>query len=111
MDNGRLYNHKRMGLVADIFDEESFKELPGKQAIGHVRYSTTGSSQLRNAQPIAVEYAQGNMAIAHNGNLVNSRRIRDELGGPRLHFRFHGGFGSHRPSDRPFQAREPWWKP
>jgi amidophosphoribosyltransferase len=79
MDGGRLYNHKRMGLVADIFDEAAFKELPGKAAIGHVRYSTTGSSQLRNAQPIAVEYAQGNMAIAHNGNLVNARRIRDEL--------------------------------
>jgi amidophosphoribosyltransferase len=79
MENGRLYNHKRMGLVADIFDESAFKELPGKVAIGHVRYSTTGSSQLRNAQPIAVEYAQGSLAIAHNGNLVNARRIRDEL--------------------------------
>lgn len=79
MENGRLYNHKRMGLVADIFNEDAFKQLPGKEAIGHVRYSTTGSSQLRNAQPIAVEYARGNMAIAHNGNLVNARRIRDEL--------------------------------
>jgi len=79
MDGGRLFNHKRMGLVADIFDESAFKELPGRVAIGHVRYSTTGSSQLRNAQPIAVEYARGNMAIAHNGNLVNARRIRDEL--------------------------------
>jgi len=79
MDEGRLFNHKRMGLVADIFDESAFKQLPGKVAIGHVRYSTTGSSQLRNAQPIAVEYARGNMAIAHNGNLVNARRIRDEL--------------------------------
>ncbi len=79
LENGRLYNHKRMGLVADIFTEDAFKELPGKQAIGHVRYSTTGSSQLRNAQPIAVEYAQGSLAIAHNGNLVNARRIRDEL--------------------------------
>ena len=79
MDNGRLFNHKRMGLVADIFNEDAFKELPGKVAIGHVRYSTTGSSQLRNAQPIAVEYARGSIAIAHNGNLVNARRIRDEL--------------------------------
>jgi len=68
-----------MGLVADIFQEEVFKELPGSQAIGHVRYSTTGSSQIRNAQPIAVEYARGNLAVAHNGNLVNARRIRDEL--------------------------------
>src|SRR5258708_17288496 len=79
MENGHLFNYKRMGLVADIFNEVAFKELPGKTAIGHVRYSTTGSSQLRNAQPIAVEYAQGNLAIAHNGNLVNARRIRDEL--------------------------------
>jgi amidophosphoribosyltransferase len=79
MDEGRLNNFKKMGLVADIFTEDSFKELPGKTSIGHVRYSTTGSSQVRNAQPIAVEYAQGSMAIAHNGNLVNARRIRDEL--------------------------------
>lgn len=79
MEGGQLLNYKRMGLVADIFDESAFKQLPGQMAIGHVRYSTTGSSQLRNAQPIAVEYAQGNLAIAHNGNLVNARRIRDEL--------------------------------
>jgi amidophosphoribosyltransferase len=79
MQDGQLFNHKRMGLVADIFHEEDFKNLPGTTAIGHVRYSTTGSSQLRNAQPIAVEYARGSIAIAHNGNLVNARRIRDEL--------------------------------
>ncbi len=79
MTDGRLSNYKRMGLVADIFNEEAFKELPGKTAIGHVRYSTTGSSQLRNAQPIAVEYSRGSIAVAHNGNLVNARRIRDEL--------------------------------
>ncbi len=79
MQDGQLFNHKRMGLVADIFHEEDFKHLPGTTAIGHVRYSTTGSSQLRNAQPIAVEYARGSIALAHNGNLVNARRIRDEL--------------------------------
>jgi amidophosphoribosyltransferase len=79
MNKGRLYNYKNMGLVADVFDEKTFESLPGKAAIGHVRYSTTGSSHLRNAQPIAVEYSRGNLAIAHNGNLVNSRRIRDEL--------------------------------
>src|SRR6185369_688705 len=79
MDGGAFYNYKRMGLVADIFNEDAFKQLPGKAAIGHVRYSTTGSSQLRNAQPIAVEYSRGNIAIAHNGNLVNARRLRDEL--------------------------------
>ena len=79
MQDGQLFNHKRMGLVADIFHEEDFKHLPGTTAIGHVRYSTTGSSQLRNAQPIAVEYARGSIALAHNGNPVNARRIRDEL--------------------------------
>src|SRR5579859_7334415 len=47
MDSGKLFNYKRMGLVADIFDQDSFKHLPGKVAIGHVRYSTTGSSEVR----------------------------------------------------------------
>ena len=89
MQEGHLYNYKRMGLVADIFREDTFKELPGSCAIGHVRYSTTGSSQIRNAQPIAVEYAQGSMALAHNGNLVNARRIRDELESPRVYFFIH----------------------
>lgn len=77
--DGRIFVHKRMGHVADIFTEEALEGLPGTSAIGHVRYSTTGSSQLRNAQPIAVEYARGNLAVAHNGNLVNARKIRDEL--------------------------------
>lgn len=77
--DGRIFVHKRMGHVADIFTEEALEGLRGTSAIGHVRYSTTGSSQLRNAQPIAVEYARGNLAVAHNGNLVNARKIRDEL--------------------------------
>lgn len=76
---GRIYVHKRMGLVADVFTESVFGTLPGSISIGHVRYSTTGSSQLRNAQPIAVEYARGSLAVAHNGNLVNARWLRDEL--------------------------------
>jgi amidophosphoribosyltransferase len=68
-----------MGLVADIFDETVLTTLPGRSAIGHVRYSTTGESQLKNAQPFAVEYSRGSIAIAHNGNLVNARILRDEL--------------------------------
>ncbi len=78
-EDGHIHTHKRMGLVADVFDENVLKTLTGQHAIGHVRYSTTGSSVSRNAQPISVEYGRGNLAIAHNGNLVNARRIRDEL--------------------------------
>lgn len=79
LQEGRIHTHKDMGLVADIFGAEVLKKLPGNVAIGHVRYSTTGSSQIRNAQPIAVDYSRGTLAIAHNGNLVNARRVRDEL--------------------------------
>ncbi len=78
-DKERLYSHKGMGLVADIFGKEDFKQLPGNSAIGHVRYSTAGGSHIRNAQPFVVEYARGALAIAHNGNLVNAGHLRDEL--------------------------------
>ncbi len=67
------------GLVADVFDQHNLVELKGDAAIGHVRYSTTGSSALKNAQPLAVEYCRGNLAVAHNGNLVNADDIRHEL--------------------------------
>jgi amidophosphoribosyltransferase len=78
-DGGRLHAHRTMGLVADAFDQATIAKLPGKSAIGHVRYSTAGSSELRNAQPLAVEYARGPVAIAHNGNLVNANQIRARL--------------------------------
>jgi amidophosphoribosyltransferase len=68
-----------MGRVNDFFDETRLGSLRGSMAIGHNRYSTTGSSSLRNAQPLAVDYARGSLAIAHNGNLVNARRLRTEL--------------------------------
>jgi amidophosphoribosyltransferase len=55
------------------------KRLPGKSAIGHVRYSTAGSSELKNAQPFLVDYAKGSIAVAHNGNLTNAFLIRSEL--------------------------------
>jgi amidophosphoribosyltransferase len=74
-----LHYHIQMGLVADVFKREVFKKLPGESAIGHVRYSTTGSSELKNAQPFMVEYARGKLAVAHNGNLVNAQAIREEL--------------------------------
>jgi amidophosphoribosyltransferase len=76
---GRPYVHKAMGLVADIFTEEVLSALPGACAIGHNRYSTTGSSSLVNAQPILVNLKGGSLAISHNGNLVNARELREEL--------------------------------
>ncbi|MBE0569253.1 MAG: amidophosphoribosyltransferase [Deltaproteobacteria bacterium] len=71
--------HKEMGLVADIFSEETLCRLPGSSAIGHVRYSTTGSSELKNAQPLVVDFESGSIAVAHNGNLVNGHEIKSEL--------------------------------
>jgi amidophosphoribosyltransferase len=73
----RLYKDK--GLVSEVFSEEALKGLPGRCAIGHTRYSTTGSSRVINAQPIMVKYAKGSIAVAHNGNLVNARELREDL--------------------------------
>ncbi len=78
-DNGTLVYHKDMGLVPEVFNEVVLKHLKGKSAIGHVRYSTTGSSLRENAQPIVIKYKVGQMALAHNGNLVNATQLRDEL--------------------------------
>ena len=78
-DSSDLYLVKKMGHVGEVFDESSFAQLPGKNAIGHVRYSTTGSSTLLNAQPYKVDYSRGQIAIAHNGNLVNAQILRAEL--------------------------------
>src|SRR3954447_25500648 len=75
----KIYLYKSMGLVADIFNEETLKRVPGNLAIGHTRYSTTGDSALLNAQPIRVESTKGLIAIAHNGNLVNLGNIRAKL--------------------------------
>ncbi len=78
-DGKRVLEHKAMGLVPDIFDEQILDRLKGDIALGHVRYSTTGSSLLTNAQPFRVQYAGKTLAIAHNGNLVNARQIREDL--------------------------------
>ena len=77
--DGRLRRHVAMGLVSDAFNRDVLATLPGGAAIGHVRYSTAGSSELRNAQPFVFEYAGGAVAIAHNGNLVNATELRAEL--------------------------------
>ena len=78
-DGKVLVSHRQMGLVADIFKEEVIKRLEGPSAIGHNRYSTSGQSHIKNAQPFVVEYVQGPIAISHNGNLVNAGVLRDEL--------------------------------
>ena len=78
-DGDAFHVEKAMGWVADVFGRERLKRLPGHRAIGHVRYSTAGSSNLRNAQPISANTAHGPVAIAHNGNLVNAEELRAEL--------------------------------
>jgi amidophosphoribosyltransferase len=78
--NGKvLIAHRGMGLVADIFNSDVIGSLEGTSAIGHNRYSTTGSTTLKNCQPLVVEYAQGGLALAHNGNLVNFQELRERL--------------------------------
>jgi amidophosphoribosyltransferase len=79
VDGDRLRRHVAMGLVSDVFNREILARLPGTTAVGHVRYSTAGSSELRNAQPFLFEYAGGQLAIAHNGNIVNANELRAEL--------------------------------
>jgi amidophosphoribosyltransferase len=79
-DGHRLRTHKGMGLVADVFKNDAvFETLPGKSAIGHVRYSTAGGNDLKNCQPIMVDYHRGSIAVAHNGNLVNAQETRNRL--------------------------------
>ena len=70
---------KGMGLVADVFNEQSLNELQGNIAIGHVRYSTAGDKDVRNAQPLVAKYKKGDIGLAHNGNLVNAENIREIL--------------------------------
>jgi len=78
-DGKRLHAELGMGLVTDVFSPEVLSRLPGKMAIGHNRYSTTGGSHIKNAQPLVVEYMRGGLALAHNGNLVNALPLRAEL--------------------------------
>lgn len=78
-DGQTISMHKGIGLVSNVFTASSMAELNGHYAIGHTRYSTTGSSSLRNAQPFMIETIHGPLALAHNGNLVNSAELRNEL--------------------------------
>src|SRR5713226_3661538 len=78
--NGRsLISHRGMGLVADVFNNSIIAKLEGTSAIGHNRYSTTGSTTINNCQPLVVEYARGGLALAHNGNIVNFQELREQL--------------------------------
>jgi amidophosphoribosyltransferase len=78
-DGEKLRPVREMGHVNDIFTANRLKDLPGHAAIGHVRYSTAGDSSKKNAQPIAVDYAGGSVAVGHNGNLVNAVELRERL--------------------------------
>jgi amidophosphoribosyltransferase len=78
-DGEQVRISRAMGYVADIFDGATLSALPGPLAIGHVRYSTAGESKLLNAQPILIDCAHGQIALCHNGNIVNAHELRDEL--------------------------------
>jgi len=78
-DGQEVYMHKDMGQVCDVFNEDKLRYLKGHMAIGHVRYSTTGSSSVKNAQPLFVDHMGGYFAIGHNGNLINSYSLKKEL--------------------------------
>jgi amidophosphoribosyltransferase len=78
-DGKQFRMHKGMGLVPQIFDGVALHDLVGHMAVGHTRYSTTGSSHIRNAQPLTVDCGRGQIAIAHNGNLTNASQLREEL--------------------------------
>ncbi len=90
-DGVTMSMHKDIGLIAQIFNPNSLEKLQGKYAIGHTRYSTTGSSSIRNAQPFMIETMHGPLAVGHNGNLVNSPELRQRL--------LEGGVGLSASSD------------
>ena len=78
-ESGAARLHRAPGLVSDAFSEQNLRELKGRTALGHVRYSTAGGPGLHNAQPVVVRYHQGDLALVHNGNLTNANSLRQEL--------------------------------
>ena len=76
---GKFFKHHGMGLVPQVFNSKLLHDLVGNMAVGHTRYSTTGSSHIRNAQPLTVDCMRGQIAVAHNGNLTNAAQLRDDL--------------------------------
>ena len=114
-DDGRITAVRDMGLVSQVFDEPTLSSLTGQAAIGHVRYSTTGSSSWENAQPLVHEHHGFSVALGHNGNLLNAGELRAELLGQACasaaaRQRSHGGAhrrpGRHRPGRRRARRRE-----
>ena len=79
VDEKNIFCYKDMGLVSQVFNKENIKKLDGNLGIGHVRYSTTGESIKENAQPLALNYIKGTLAVAHNGNLINTQELRNKL--------------------------------
>ena len=77
--NGRAYLHRGIGQVVEAFDDARIASMPGRTALGHVRYSTAGGAGIANAQPILVRYHKGDLAVVHNGNITNAQMLRDEL--------------------------------
>jgi amidophosphoribosyltransferase len=78
-DGAKVRMHKDMGLVSQVFNEDVLRSLPGHMGVGHTRYSTTGASVLRNAQPVYCQSLVGEIAVAHNGNLINARELKLEM--------------------------------
>ena len=76
---GKVLSHKDMGLVNEVFKEETLNNLHGNLGVGHVRYSTTGAANINNAQPLVLNYVKGTLALAHNGNLINAAELRRDL--------------------------------
>ena len=76
---GKVLSHKDMGLVNEVFNPESLEKLKGNIGVGHVRYSTAGSSTRENAQPLVLNYVKGTLGMAHNGNLINAVELKEEL--------------------------------
>ena len=76
---GKVLSHKDMGLVNEVFTPEDLEKLKGNIGVGHVRYSTAGSSTRENAQPLVLNYVKGTLAMAHNGNLINAVDLRVEI--------------------------------
>ena len=78
-NRGVIRCHKDVGLVSQVFNQQILDSMPGSMAVGHVRYSTTGKQSRENAQPIAITHVKGNLAVAHNGNLVNAGELRRRI--------------------------------
>ena len=98
--HGILHHRKGMGLVHEVFTQERLESLRGSAGIGHVRYSTTGRSDLENAQPLVVKLRDEDAALAHNGDLVNFERVRQRLQAQGVELLGNADSGDDGPDDR-----------